>query len=270
MSPAHLHPAPAAGPGPAASAAATAVLLSAVAYVVAAARLRRRGDAWSPWRDVSFAAGACGVAWAAVGAPGAPGGPFTSHVVRHLVVAMAAPLPLVLARPLTLVLRSLGPGRIRRGLVTVARSRLAGWAAFPPWAALVDVGGLWLLYRTELFAVLGDRPVPHAVVHAHMAAAGLLFTWSVCQLDPVRHRWGTALRGVTLLAAGAAHAALAKSLYAVPPPGTAVPAADLQAGAQLMYYGGDVAEAALAVVLGVGWYTASGRARARPLRPRTA
>ncbi|MFF7852767.1 cytochrome c oxidase assembly protein [Streptomyces sp. NPDC007904] len=272
MSVAHVHPAPGPGPAAAAVAAAAAVLLSAAAYAVAAARLRRRGDAWPPWRDVSFAAGACGVAWVVVGAPGAPGGSFTGHVVRHLVVAMAAPLPLVLARPLTLALRALGPGRIRRGLTAAARSRPVGWAAFPPWAALLDVGGLWLLYRTELFAALDHRPLLNAVVHAHMAAAGLLFTWTVCQLDPVRHRWSTAVRGATLLAAGAAHAVLAKSLYAAPPPGANFPAADLHTGARLMYYGGDVVEAALAVVLGVGWYTASGRARARArrLRPRTA
>ncbi|MFD9445342.1 hypothetical protein ACFWBR_40065 [Streptomyces sp. NPDC060006] len=42
--------------------------------------------------------------------------------------------------------------------------------------------------------------------------------------------------------------------------------ADLHGGAPLMYYGGDVVEAALAVVLGMGWYTAGGRARARRSR----
>ncbi len=104
------------------------------------------------------------------------------------------------------------------------------------------------------------EPWLSAAVHAHVLAAGLLFTFSVCQLDPVRRRWSLAVRGVTLLAAGAAHAVLAKSLYATAPPGAAFTTADLHTGAQIMYYGGDLVEAALAVVLAASWYAATGRA----------
>ncbi|WP_409468725.1 cytochrome c oxidase assembly protein [Streptomyces sp. HC307] len=264
MTPSHVHPGPATGPGTAELLTAVAALLVAVAYVLSAGRLRRRGDAWPRWRDVSFAAGGTGTAWAAVG--GLPGGPFTGHMLQHLVVGMAAPLLLVLARPLTLALRALAPGRARRFLLALAHSRPAGWLVFPPLAALLDVGGLWLLYRTELFAAMGHQPVLHGVVHAHMLAAGLLFAFAVCQLDPVRRRWSYAVRGATLLAAGAAHGVLAKTLYAVPAPGTGFTTADLHSGVQWMYYGGDVVEAAMAVVLGVGWYTADGRARARHTR----
>ncbi|WP_079105037.1 cytochrome c oxidase assembly protein [Streptomyces prasinopilosus] len=262
---AHVHPAAGPGlPGPWEQACAVAALLAAVAYAAAAGRLRRRGDAWSRWRGASFTAGSAGVAWAAVGP--LPGGPFTVHMVQHLLLGMAAPLLLVLARPLTLVLRVLPPGAARRGLLSLARSRPAGWLVFPPLAALLDVGGLWLLYRTELFAAVQHRPLLHAVVHAHVLAAGLLFTFAVCQLDPVRRRRGLPLRGATLLAAGAAHAVLAKALYASPPPGAVLTTADLHTGAQVMYYGGDLVEAALGVVLAASWYRATGRARAHRRR----
>ncbi|MFD0318204.1 cytochrome c oxidase assembly protein [Streptomyces flavalbus] len=243
-------------------------LLVAVAYPLAAGHLRRRGDAWPRWRDVSFTAGGVGTAWASGGA--VPGGPFTGHMIQHLVVGMAAPLLFVAARPLTLALRALRPGRARRSLLFLARSRPLGWLVLPPVAALLHVGGLWLLYRTELFATARHRPLLHGVVHAHMLAAGLVFTFAVCQLDPVRRRWSVAVRGATLLAAGAAHAVLAKTLYAFPPPGTDFTPADLHSGVQWMYYGGDVVDAALAVVLGAGWYTAVGRARARRTRRGTA
>ncbi|MEV6959592.1 cytochrome c oxidase assembly protein [Streptomyces sp. NPDC051207] len=261
MTLAHVHPGPAGGPGTGQVLAAVAALLVTVAYLAAASRLRRRGDAWSRWRDVSFTAGGVGTAWAS-GGP-VTGAPFTGHMIQHLVVGMAAPLLFVVARPLTLALRALGPGRARRGLLAVARSRPVGWLVLPPLAALLNVGGLWLLYRTELFAATRHQPLLHGVVHAHMLAAGLVFTFAVCQLDPVRRRWGVAVRGATLLAAGAAHAVLARTLYALPPPGTGFTPADLHSGARWMYYGGDVVDAALAVVLGVGWYTAGGRARAR-------
>ncbi|MER5833894.1 cytochrome c oxidase assembly protein [Streptomyces sp. NPDC002130] len=261
MTIAHVHPGPATGPGTGQLLTVVAALLVAVAYLLAAGRLRRRGDAWPRWRDVSFTAGGVGTAWASGGT--VPGGPFTGHMIQHLLLGMAAPLLFVVARPLTLALRALRPGRARRRLLVLARSRPVGRLVLPPLAALLDVGGLWLLYRTELFAAMRHQPFLHGVVHAHMLAAGLVFTFAVCQLDPVRRRWSVAVRGATLLAAGAAHAVLAKTLYALPPPGTDFTRADLYSGVRWMYYGGDLVDAALAVVLGVGWYAAGGRARAR-------
>ncbi|MEV0302231.1 cytochrome c oxidase assembly protein [Streptomyces prasinus] len=262
---AHVHPAAGPGlPGPWEQVSVVAALLAAVAYGTAAGRLRRRGDVWPRWRGVSFTAGSAGVAWAAAGP--LPGGPFTAHMLQHLILGMAAPLLLVLARPLTLTLRVLPPGPVRRGLLSLARSRPVGRLVLPPVAALLDVGGLWLLYRTEVFAAMQHRPLLHAVVHVHVLAAGLLFTFAVCQLDPVRRRRGLPLRGTTLLAAGAAHAVLAKTLYASPPPGAVLAAADLHTGAQVMYYGGDLVEAALGVVLAASWYRAAGRAQAHRRR----
>ncbi|WP_411072498.1 cytochrome c oxidase assembly protein [Streptomyces sp. cmx-4-25] len=246
-----------------------AALLVVAAYLTAAARLRARGDVWPRRRDAAFASGGAVLVWAATGP--LPGGPFTAHTALHLLTGMTAPLLLVLARPLTLVLRGLSPGRGRRGLLAVAHSRPAALLVFPPVAALLDLGGLWLLHHTPLFAVAQHRPLLHAAVQVHLVAAGLLFAFAVCRLDPVRRGGGgLAVRGVTLLAAGTAHAVLAKSLYADGPPGTAFAPVDLHAGARLMYYGGDLVELALALVLAVQWYASTGRAwtrgRSRPVR----
>ncbi|MFF3848238.1 cytochrome c oxidase assembly protein [Streptomyces sp. NPDC002328] len=263
MTPVHVHHPPA-GPGwadLAAPCAAAATALAVAAYLLAAHRLRSRADAWPRARDASFVAGGVLTAWTVLGEP--PGGPFTAHAAQHLAAGMAAPLLLVLARPLTLCLRNLPPGRVRRGLLAIAHAQPVGVLLFPPVAAAVDVAGLWLLYRTGLFAAAQHHPALHAVVHAHVWAAGLLFAFAVCQLDPVRHRWSLAVRGTVLLAVGGLHSVLAKSLYAVAPPGTAFTAGDLHTGAQLMYYGGDLTELALAVVLAAQWYTATGRAHAR-------
>lgn len=243
-----------------------ATFLAVVAYLAAARGLRRRGDAW-PWRrDACFAAGGA-LLGAAMVAP-LPGGPFTVHMTRHLLVGMAAPLPLVLARPLTLALRSLRPGPPRRTLLAAAHWRVSGWLLFPPVAAVLDMGGLWVLYRTPLLAAAHDRPWLHLLVHAHVFAAGVLFTAAICQLDPVRRRWGLPLRGLTLLAAGAAHAILAKTLYAASPPGTTFTAADLHTAAQLMYYGGDLTELALAATLATHWYTRPHASRGEPISRR--
>ncbi|MFD5200558.1 cytochrome c oxidase assembly protein [Streptomyces sp. NPDC058375] len=241
---------------------ATAALLAAMVYLLAAARLRRRGDAW-PRRRCAFFAVACGsLAWALVGA--VPGGPFTAHMAQHLAVAMVVPLLLVLARPLTLLLRVLPGGTpARRALLAVAHSRLVTGLFFPPLAAVLDIGGLWVLYRTPLLAASHHQPLLDVVVHIHVLGAGLLFTFAVCQLDPVRRPWNLYWRGSTLLAAGWAHAVLAKSLYATPPPGTAFVTSDVHTASQLMYYGGDLVEVALAAVVASHWYTTTGRAHRR-------
>jgi putative membrane protein len=96
-------------------------------------------------------------------------------------------------------------------------------------------------------------------VHVHLFAGGLLFTFALCQLDPVRHRYGLLPRAAVLVAAGTAHSVLAKVLYGTSPPGTAFPGHDLARGAELMYYGGDLVEIALAAVLAAQWYAAGGR-----------
>ncbi|GAB2751158.1 cytochrome c oxidase assembly protein [Streptomyces bullii] len=240
------------------------VLVCCLLYTAAAARLRRRGDRW-PWaRDVSFWLGG-GTLVAAFAVPWETWlPPFTAHTAAHLTAGMAAPLPVVLARPVTLALRALPlPGR--RALVAVTRSRIATALVFPPVAAAVDIGGLWLLYRAPLPPAVHHSPL----LYVHLFAAGTLFTFALLTLDPVRHRPGLALRAGTLLAAAAAHAVLAKSLWATGPPGLRYAPADLHSASQLMYYGGDAVEIALAVLLAGQWYRAQGRSPARrtPVRP---
>ncbi|MGA4691236.1 cytochrome c oxidase assembly protein [Rhodococcus sp. AB351] len=272
----HDHPTQA-GPGALALVVLFAAAVAVALYIGAAVRLRRRGDAWPWWRDASVAAGAGAVAAAAVLPLGTAavlplgtaavfplsGGPFTAHMAGHLLVGMVGPLLIVLGRPMTLLLRTVPVGGARAGLLTVLHSRPAALLTAPAVAAVLDMGGLWVLYRTPLFAAMHDDPLVATVVHLHVFAAGMLFTVAICRLDPLRRRYGLAHLAVVLLVAGAAHAVLAKTLYAQSPPGTMFAASDLQAGAQLMYYGGDVVGVALAVVLAVRWYGEMGRARAR-------
>ncbi|MGW3963976.1 cytochrome c oxidase assembly protein [Amycolatopsis sp. NPDC005003] len=235
----------------------TAVLAVVVfaTYELGARRLRGRGDRWPPVRDVVFGTGVAAVIF-----PAGPG--FTGHALQHVVAGMLAPLLLVLARPVTLLLRT-APPVARRGLKPVLNSRPAAWLTYPPIAAVLEAGSVWLLYRTGMFAAAGRDPGLAVLVHAHVVLTGVLFTTSVCRLDPLRHRVGLVPRAAALVGAAAAHAVLAKTLYTAPPPGAALAVTDRQGGAQLMYYGGDVVELGLALVVALCWYTARGRAAAR-------
>jgi putative membrane protein len=241
-------------------------LVVSTGYLAAGRRLQRRGDSWPLLREASFILGSMAVLAALL--VQLPVGEFIGHMAQHLLVGMAAPLLLVLGRPLTLALRALPVGEVRRLLLKVVHSRAAAVVVFPPVAGLLDVGGLWLLYRTTIFAETHERPWLHAAVHAHVLVAGVLFTSAVCQLEPVRRRYSLTLRASSLVAAAAAHAVLAKSLYATPPPGTHFPIADVARGAQLMYYGGDLIEVAIALVVAMQWYAATGRALTREAKPR--
>ncbi|TQJ85384.1 cytochrome c oxidase assembly protein [Streptomyces sp. SLBN-31] len=254
---AHVHPDAATGFGAAGLLTVAAGLLVVAAYGAGAARLRHRGDAWTRRRDASFTTGVLAIAWATAGPT--PGRSFTGHMAEHLLAGMAGPLLIAVARPLTLALRALPAGPVRRGLLALAHCRPMSGLVFPPLAALLGIGGLWLVYRTRLFAATEHSAPLHVLVQAHLVAAGLLFSFSMCQLDPLRRRWSSTVRGGALLAAGAMHAVLARSLYASPPPGTTFTTGDLHSAARLMFYGGDVAEVGLAVVVGIGWYTARER-----------
>jgi putative membrane protein len=231
------------------------------AYEVGAWRLRRRGDRWPPVRDLGFGLGAA----TAAGAVSVPGPGFTGHMLEHVLLGMLAPVLLVLGRPGTLLLRAV-PAAARRRLTPVLTSRPVAVLVYPPVAAVLEAGSLWLLYRTGLFAATGREPVLHTLVHVHVFVTGVVFTAAVCLLDPVRHRAGFGVRAAALVGAAAAHSVLAKTLYLAPPPGAVLAVADRQFGAELMYYGGDVVELGLALIIALRWYAARGRAETHARR----
>ena len=176
------------------------------------------------------------------------------HMAQHLLTGMYAPVALVLAWPVTLLLRSL-PVRSARGVVTVLHSAPMRIIASPPVALLLSVGGLYVLYLTPLYQLMLHSPAVHWLIQFHMFAAGMLFAVVIAQVEPGAPRWSLPLRIGTLLVGMAAHANLAKLMYArMLPHGTGAGADELQAAAQLMYYGGDIAEVLLAVVMFAVWY----------------
>ena len=85
-----------------------------------------------------------------------------------------------------------------------------------------------------------------------MLLAGWVFTAAILQVDPAPHPHGHPLRAGVLVAFLALHAILSKHVYAHPPAGVGV--AEAQAGAQLMYYGGDWIDLVLIAVFCLDWY----------------
>lgn len=247
------------------------LLVPAAAYLVLALRWSaRRGQRWSSLRTASWLLGLVLVA-AALAPPlsaAARHDPM-AHMAQHLLIGMYGPLALVLAAPVTLFLGATTTQTARR-LSWLLRTPVVQTLSHPAVATLLSAGGLWVLYATPLFEATMSSALVHHLVLLHLVASGCLFTWAVAGPDPAPRRPGMLVRLAALLVSAASHALLAKTLYARAgewPPGAHGSVERLEEAAQLMYYGGDVAEILLAVVLFAWWYSRTAP-RPRPVAAR--
>jgi len=218
------------------------------AYFGAVAWQKRRTAAWGAWRTAGFAAG-IGLLFAALLPPVADWAhhDLRGHMVQHLLLGMFAPLGLVLGAPGTLALRTLPAGGARR-IVALLAARPVRGLIHPVTALVLDIGGMYLLYLTPLYALSLADPAVHLLVHVHFVLSGYLFAWAIAGPDPAPARPGPWARLAVLFLATAAHATLGKLMYAYGwPRGTPHDLEEIRAAAQLMYYGGDLAELLLAV-----------------------
>jgi len=215
---------------------------------------------WPRSRTVLWSAGVLACLVATVGPLAERSGTsFPAHAVAHVLLGMLGPLLLVLAAPVTLALRTL-PTPTARGLVRLLLSAPVRFLVHPVVTGVLNVGGLWLLYTSGLYARAHGEPWLHGLVHVHVLLSGYLFTAAVIGVDPNRHRRSLGYRATVLVLFMAAHSVLAKYLYAHPPAG--VPAAQAELGSMIMYYAADLVDLVVVVVLCHRWYAAS--------RPRTA
>ncbi|MEU4864082.1 cytochrome c oxidase assembly protein [Kitasatospora aureofaciens] len=232
------------------------VLLGAAAsYLLLAQRARRRNPVrgWSRWRTTSFLTGAA-LLGAALLPPVAPFAheDFRAHMVQHMLMGMYAPLALVLAAPVTLLLRTLPAARGRQ-LTAVLHSPPARVIAHPSVGLALSTGGLAVLYFTPLYGATTSGPAAHCLLHAHFVLSGCLFVHAVAGPDPAPSRPGVRARLVHLGVAIAAHAVISQMMYGGFWVDIHAPIPQVQAGAEIMYYGGDAAELLLAAALIATW-----------------
>ncbi|MGR8008867.1 cytochrome c oxidase assembly protein [Streptomyces hypolithicus] len=246
---------------------AAALAVTGACYLLLAARARRRNPraGWSWWRTGFFLAGIALLALALL-PPVAPyaHGDFRGHMLQHLLIGMYAPLALVLGAPVTLLLRTL-PARRARRFSRALRSRPLRPLAHPVTALALSVGSLGVLYLTPLYDALAAQPGAHWPLHAHFLLSGCLFAWAVAGPDPAPARPGVVPRLVVLGVAIAAHATISQLMYGGFLIDVTAPVAEVQGGAEIMYYGGDIAELLLAVALVATWRPAA--AARGPRRP---
>jgi len=244
-------------------------------YLWGVLALRARGDAWSPWRMMSFLAGGLGsiAAVTLTGVAAYDETLFGLHMVQHMTLTMVAPVFLALGAPVTLALRTLSR-RPRSALLTVLHSRLARLGTFPLIGWLLFVGSPFALYFTGWYAATLHSALLHEVLHVHFLLVGCVFFWPLLGLDPVPGRVAHPARMLLVLATLPFHAFLG---IAVMSGGNLIagehyrglgldwvdPAAQQELGGGLLWASGDLVGLLFLIVLLVQWMQASEREAAR-------
>lgn len=222
------------------------------AYMSAVIISNQRYKKWPIFRTVCWTIG-MSIALAAVVGPLANSAHsnFTAHMVSHILLSMVAPIFMAIAKPMTLLLRTANT-TLARKLTYILKSRLLKFVSHPITAAVLNVGGLWLLYTTNMFALMHENALFALFIHLHFFIAGYVFTISIIYFDPVYHQYSYRFRAAVLIIAIAGHDILSKYMYANPPAGVSQQEAEM--GSMVMYYAGDWIEVALIIIFCWQWY----------------
>ncbi|WP_411286024.1 cytochrome c oxidase assembly protein [Lapillicoccus sp.] len=246
-------------------------VVAVLLYVVGVVRLRRRGDSWPIGRAAAWVLGWTVLVWAVCGAPGVLGRiSFSWHMIEHMFVAMATPLLLALAAPVTLGLRtlparkdgSLGPRELLLGLT---HSRLLRVLGNPVVAAALFFFSLAVFYYSPLFQLALETHTGHVLMIAHFLVTGYLFAWVLVGIDPGPPKWSPSLRLIILLVTISFHAFFGVGLMTgttllapdffgqLRVPWIPDPVADQQQGGALAWGIGEVPTLVLALLVVLAW-----------------
>ena len=113
---------------------------------------------------------------------------FTAHMLQHLLLTLVAAPLLVLAGPITLLLRISTPEFRKRRVLPVLHSRLVSFIGHPVVAWLIFMAVMWGTHFSPLFDASLEDPTIHELEHALFLAAAMLFWWPVIGVDPAPHR----------------------------------------------------------------------------------
>jgi putative membrane protein len=229
-------------------------VISLLTYIVAAVITSSRYKRWPFYRTFFWGVGVLCMVSSLVG-PIAHRAhyDFTAHMLGHLLLGMLAPLLIVLSAPMILVLRTLNVKTARR-FSSVLKSWPLQMVSDPIVASLFNMGGLWILYTTDIYLMMHQNYFLYFFIHIHVFLAGYLFTLSIIHIGPAPNKSSFLYRAIVSVIALASHGILSKYLYAHPPAG--VPVVQAEKGSMLMYYGGDAIEMILIIIFCLQWYKA--------------
>jgi putative membrane protein len=186
--------------GPFAALVLVVVVVAAVWYLRAQARLAARGRRWSRKRTLSFLAGLVAIDLALQSPIAAfTADYFQAHVIQHLLLMVIAPPLLAMGAPMTLALQTTSRATKIR-LLSLLNSR--------PFQVLTHPLPVWALYYFSMFAFFLTFALGFAMEHMWLMDlinlaflfASTLFWWPIVGLDPIPHwQMGHGVRMANLL-----------------------------------------------------------------------
>ncbi|MEN0128248.1 MAG: cytochrome c oxidase assembly protein [Brevundimonas sp.] len=265
---------------------ASAAVAGIVVYWRWVLRLRRRGDAWSMGRALSWTFGMVLFFWVSSGGPSMYGHIlFSAHMIQHMLLAMVIPLFLALSAPVTLALRALpvratvlrgddsrGP---REWILVLVNSHVGRFLANPIVAAVNFVGSMLVFYYSGLFEWALRSSVGHLAMVVHFSLAGYLFVNAMIGIDPGPKRPPYPQRLLLLFATMAFHAFFGVTLVGgdsllvadwfglMGRPWGPSAIADQQAGGAVTWGIGEIPTLVMAIAVAVAWSRDDDRAARR-------
>ena len=246
-------------------------IVGAVLYIVGVVRLHKRGDRWPWYRTVLWLVGLIIMVWATnAGIATYADVSVGFHMVQHMTLAMLAPIPLVLAAPVTLALRTVRPsqsnGRGPRELILATiHSGPAKVITNPIFVLIVYGGGVYGLYFSPLFGALMTSHLGHIAMTTHFLVSGLLLAWVVIGIDPQPAPIPYWARMILVIAVIVLHAffavammftttALGAQWYGIVHPAWVIdPVTDSMQGGQIAWAGGEIPTILLLLIIAYQW-----------------
>ncbi|RSM39244.1 copper resistance protein CopD, partial [Actinoplanes sp. ATCC 53533] len=201
--------------------------------------------------------------------------------VVHMLLAMLAPILLVLGAPITLALRALPATTDRRypgaraWIVAALHSRPVRLLTNPVIAAVLWVGGLYVMYFSDAYEYALRNHPAHLALYLHFLLSGYLFFAVLISPDPLPRRVPHMARLVVLMASLAFHAFFGVTLMSmtdviaadwfteVARPWGLDPLTDQRTGGGIAWGVGEIPAYAVAIVLFTQWIQADEREQRR-------
>jgi cytochrome c oxidase assembly factor CtaG len=119
---------------------------------------------------------------------------FSDHMVQHLLLTLVAPPLLLVAGPITLLLRVSSAETRRRWILPVLHSRVVRALSFPVVSWVLFASVMWGTHFSPIFDISLENELVHRLEHALFLISALLFWWPVVGPDPAPWRMRQAVR----------------------------------------------------------------------------
>ena len=187
-------------------------------YLAGVRRMAQRGDHWPVSRTINWVFAMIVLVYATGGGVAVYGEYlFSVHMIGHMLLTMMVPISIVLAAPVTLVMRAVQPRHDgsrggREWVLGIVHSRWVSIVGHPLIATTVFALSLIVFYYSSLLSWATTTHLGHEWMVVHFLVGGYLFIQALIGIDPTPHRTTYPVRFILLMGTMVFHAFFGLSL----------------------------------------------------------